>query len=78
MVVPKKNEKLIICVNFKKLNVVTKKDPWPLPFTYEVLNLVARHDVYSFLDGYSRYHHISITPKDRYKTTFVTNWGAFT
>jgi hypothetical protein len=32
---------------------------------------------YSFLDGYSRYHQISITPKDKYKTTFVTNWGDF-
>jgi hypothetical protein len=29
------------------------------------------------LDGYSSYHHISINPKDRYKTTFGINWAAF-
>jgi hypothetical protein len=77
VVVPKKNGKLRICVNFKKLNVATKKDPYPLPFTNEVLNTFVGHDVYSFLDGYFRYHHISITPNDRYKITFVTNWGVF-
>jgi hypothetical protein len=49
-----------------------------LPFKDEVLNTVIGHDVYSFLDGYYGYHKIFITPKDKYKTTFVTNWGAFT
>jgi hypothetical protein len=56
---------------FQKLNATTKKDPYPLPFTNEVLNTIARHDVYSFLNGYFEYHQIFITPKDRYKTTFV-------
>ncbi len=78
MVIPKKNGKLKIYVDSEKLNAATKKDFYPLPFTDEVLNIVARHDVYSFLDGYSRYHQISIAPKDGYKTTFVTYWEAFT
>jgi hypothetical protein len=38
-----KNGKLKICVNFKKLNATTKKDPYPLPFIDEVINIVARH-----------------------------------
>jgi hypothetical protein len=37
-----------ICVDFKKLNETTKKDPFPLPFTYEVLNKVARCDANYF------------------------------
>jgi len=78
MVVPKKNGKLKIYVDFKKLNVVTKKDPYPLPFTNEVLNIVVRHDAYSFLNGFFGYHQISIATQDKYKTMFVTNWGAFT
>jgi hypothetical protein len=45
-----------------KLNVATKKDPYPLPFTYEKLNIVTRYEAYFFLDGYSRYHQISIAP----------------
>jgi hypothetical protein len=71
MVVPKKNGKLEICVDFRKLNKATKENPYPLPFSIEVLNTEARYESYSFLDGYSRCHHISIAPKDRYKTTFV-------
>jgi hypothetical protein len=64
MVVPQKNGKLKICVNFKKLNMATKKDPYLLPFTYEVINTIVGHEVYTFLDKFSRYHHISIALKD--------------
>ncbi len=53
MVVPKKNGKLGICVDFKKLNKATKKNPYPLPFSDEVLNIITRYETYSFLDGYS-------------------------
>ncbi len=77
VVVPKKNGKLRICINFKKLNAATKKDPYPLPFKDELLNTIARYEAYSFLDGYSRYHQISIALEDKYKTTFVTDLGVF-
>jgi hypothetical protein len=53
VVVPKKNGKLKTCIDFKKLNVAIKKDPYPLPFTNEVLNTIVGYEAYSFLDGYS-------------------------
>jgi len=56
IVVPKKNRKLKFFVNFKKLNVVTKKDPYLLLFIDEVINTIARHEVYTFLNGFSKYH----------------------
>jgi hypothetical protein len=59
VVVIKKNGKLRICVNFKKLNATTKKYPYPLLFINEVLNTVVGHDGDSFLDGYFGYHQIS-------------------
>jgi hypothetical protein len=77
MVVPKKNGKLKIYVDFRKLNKTSKKNPYPLPFYDEILNPTTRYEAYSFLNGYSKYHQISIAPKDRYKTTFVKDWGAF-
>jgi hypothetical protein len=52
VVVPKNNGKLRICVDFRKLNVAMKKDPYPLSFMEEVLDMVARHEVYLFLDGF--------------------------
>jgi hypothetical protein len=37
-------------MDFRQLNVATKKYPYPLPFTKEVLEEMAGHEVYSFLD----------------------------
>jgi hypothetical protein len=42
VVVRRKNKKLTICVDFKKLNVAIKKDPYSLPFTDEVINTIAK------------------------------------
>jgi hypothetical protein len=61
VVMPKKNGKLRICVDFMKLNKVTKKNPYPLPFFDEVLNIVTGYEAYSFLHEHLSYHHISIT-----------------
>ncbi len=60
----KKNGKLKICVDFKKLNAIIKKDPCSLPFNDEVINTLAGHEVYTFLDGFSRYHQFFITLED--------------
>ncbi len=57
--------------------MATKKDSYPLPFTEEVINTIARHEVYTFLDKFLRYHQISIALEEQHKTTFVTNWGDF-
>jgi hypothetical protein len=38
--IPKKNGKLKIYIYFKKLNATTKKDPYPLHFTNEMLNTI--------------------------------------
>jgi hypothetical protein len=64
IVVPKKNYKLRICIKFKKTKCSHKKDPYPLPFIDEMLNIVIGYEAYSFLDGCSRYHQISIAPKN--------------
>jgi len=52
----KKNGKLKICVDFRKLNKATKKNPYSLPFSDEVLNIIVGCEAYSFLDGYLGYH----------------------
>jgi len=77
IVIPKKNGKLKIYIDFKKLYTTTKKDQYPLPFTNEVVNTVIGYEAYSFLDGNLGYHQIFIALEDRYKIAFVTHWGAF-
>jgi hypothetical protein len=55
VVIPKKNGKLRICIKFIKINAAIKKGPYPLPFTDEMVNMVASYEAYYFLDRYSRY-----------------------
>jgi hypothetical protein len=55
ILIPKKNGKLIFFIDFRKLNEATKKDPYPLPFIDERLNIIARYEAYFFLDGYLGY-----------------------
>ncbi|MCO5594534.1 hypothetical protein L7F22_048566 [Adiantum nelumboides] len=77
VIVPKKNGKLRVCVDYRKLNAHTIKDPFPLPFTDMMLDEIAGHEMYSSMDGYSGYNQLKIAPEDRPKTTFITEWGAF-
>jgi hypothetical protein len=73
----KKNGKLRVCVNYKVLNKVTKKDRYPLPFCEEILEKVAGHKMYTFGDGYKGYHPVKIAPEDQLKTKFTTPLGTF-
>ena len=77
VVVPKKNGKIRVCVDYRKLNAATITDAFPLPFIDGVLDAVAGHEVYSFLDGFSGYNQIRMHPEDQEKTSFVTEWGVF-
>ena len=77
VVVPKKNGKIRVCVDYRKLNAATVIDAFPLPFTDGILDAVAGHEIYSFLDGFSGYNQVCMHPNDQEKTTFVTEWGVF-
>jgi hypothetical protein len=77
LVVPKKNGKMRVCVDYWKLNAATIMDAFPLPFTNGVVDTVARHEMYSFLDGLSRYNQIRMAEEDQEKTAFITEWGVY-
>ena len=66
-----------ICIDDRKLNKATRKDHFPLPFIDQMLDRLAGHQYYCFLDGYSGYHQIAIAPEDQEKTTFTCPYGTF-
>ena len=45
-----------MCIDYRKLNKATKKDHFSLPFIDEMLERLANHSFFCFLDGYSGYH----------------------
>ncbi|RVW77554.1 Transposon Ty3-I Gag-Pol polyprotein [Vitis vinifera] len=53
-----------VCIDYRRLNAVTRKDHFPLPFIDQVLERVSGHPFYCFLDGYSGYFQIEIDVED--------------
>ena len=51
-----------VCIDYRRLNEVTRKDHFALPFIDQLLERVSGHPYYSFLDGYSGYFQIEIAP----------------
>ena len=66
-----------VCIDYRKLNTATRKDHYPLSFIDQMLDRLARHPYFCFLDGYYDYNQIAIAPKDQEKTTFTCPYGTF-
>lgn len=66
-----------VCIDYRKLNASTRKDHFPLPFIDQILERVAGHKFYCFLDGYSGYNQIEVALEDQEKTTFTCPFGTF-
>lgn len=56
VLVKKNNGKLRVCIDYRKLNAATQKDHFPLPFINKILDEEACHELYTFMDDYSRYN----------------------
>ena len=66
-----------MCVDYRKLNLVTRKDQFPLPFMDQMLEHLAGQSFYCFLDGHSGYNQIVINLEDQVKTTFTCLFGTY-
>lgn len=75
VLLPKKNGKFLICVNYQELNKSIKKDQFSLPFIDQVLHGMAGNQFFSFLNGFNEYNQIHINPGDQDKTKFTCAWG---
>ncbi len=64
-------------MDYRELNSQTKKDPFPLTFLDLVLNTVARHEMYSFMDGYNGYNQVKMAEEDKEKMSFISKWGTY-
>ena len=69
VVVPKKNGKVRICIDFRDLNKATPKDDYPLPNIDLLIDSTTGHAMFSFMDGYSGYNQIKLAARDQSKTS---------
>ena len=75
--VPKKNDKVRVCVDFRNLNKASPKDDFPFPHINILVDSTVEHEKLSFMDGFSGYNQIMMAPEDREKTSSITEWGTY-
>jgi hypothetical protein len=66
-----------MCICYRKLSKATRKDHFLLPFIDEMLERLANHSFFCYLDGYFGCHQILIHLDDQSKTTFTCPYGTF-
>ena len=64
-------------IDYRKLNTITRKDHYALPFIDQMLGSLVGHPYFCFLDGYSGYNQISIALEDQEKNNFTSPYGTF-
>lgn len=74
---PKPNGGVRFCIDFRKLNGVTKKDVYPLPRTSDLLDALQGAQYFSTLDLLSGYWQIPLAESAKEKTAFITNTGLY-
>jgi reverse transcriptase-like protein len=75
--VPKKDGSLRLCVDYRGLNKITRKNRLALPLIAEVLDRMSGNRVFTKLDLKDAYNRIRIREGDEWKTAFRTKYGHF-
>ena len=77
VVVPKKDRKWQVCVDYTDLNGACPKDSFLLLRIDQIVDALAGHRILVFLDAFSRYHQIPMHPPNTEKTTSITLLGLY-
>jgi hypothetical protein len=77
VVVNKKNGKFRLCIDYRKLNAVTKPDAYPVPRIADMLDALGHSAFFSTLDLASGFWQVEVAAKDREKTAFTTPFGIY-
>ena len=75
--VQKKDGTYRFCVDYRKLNSVTRKDAYPLPRIDDTLDMLHGSQWFSTLDLASGYWQVEMAQEDQHRTAFATPEGLF-
>ena len=77
VLVKKKDGSIRFCIDYRKINGVTRKDAYPLPRVDDTLDTLTGSTWFTTIDLRSGYWQVEVAPKDREKTAFCTQEGLF-
>src|SRR4051812_6475390 len=72
VIVNKKNRKFGLCIDYRKLNAVTKPDAYPVPKIADMLDALEHSAFFSTLNLASEFWQVEVVSKDHEKTAFAT------
>jgi hypothetical protein len=75
--VSKKNSTLRLCVNFRGLNLITRKNSHPLPLISESIDSLAGAQYFTKLDMREAYHRLWVASGNEWKTAFRMRYGHY-
>lgn len=77
VLVRKKDNSWRFCVDYRRLNKITKRDTYPMPRIDDTLDSLQGAKFFSSIDMRSGYWQIEVDPRDAEKTAFVTPDGLY-
>ena len=75
--VPKKDGEVRFCIDFRKLNSVTKSDAGPIPHVQDILDNLSGASVFSLMDLKQGYWQVKMSEGSKEKTGFCTHRGLY-
>lgn len=67
ILVMKKHGPISVCIDYRDVDCACPKDKYPNLFIDQIVDDCASGEIYSFMDGFSRYNQINILPADQTK-----------
>src|SRR6266481_1240918 len=73
----KKDTTLHLCVDFQKLNRITRKNHYPIPLVTNLIDQLGSAKIYTKFDLRAGYYNVQIAAGHEWKTVFQTRYGSF-
>ena len=77
VIVPKRDNTIRVCIDYRQLNKTIVKDSYPLPRIDDIFATLGKTKFFTSIDLKSGYHNIAVAPQDREKTAFCTRTALY-